>query len=239
MMATLDSIYEKVINGIPGQIPVKELAAEYKTKIKGTMRERVDGLIRFFNTQAGAQGFATSIGGAIVGAALLPANIAALLYIWIRMSATIAAMGGHDVTDEGVKSIVFLCMLGGEKPDDAGAMEAGKKLAQVVAKRVLIAFGRKQIGRMGAKVIPGVSGFIGGAYDLKITNNVGNVARDLFVPPDWIKQEQERTTHGINIFFPDAKSWLKEIKKRIENTSDEEPTTPLQVHSHAMPHSVL
>eukprot|EP01052_Picozoa_sp_SAG31_P005097 SAG31_NODE_219_length_19926_cov_4.297297_10_plen_588_part_00 len=210
MMQTLDTLYEKVVKGDPRMRigTADELAAEYKQK-KGTMRERADALIRSFNMKSAGQGFLTSLGGFAFLPVTLSANVVALFYIWIRMGAAIAAMGGHDVHSEDTKALVLLCILGGEKPDDAGDMETGKKLGQVVAKRILIAFGRKAGQRALSKAVPVVLSFANAAYDAKLTDVVGSVARDIFIPLDWVKEEQARTGRGIDLFFSGRQSMAK------------------------------
>ena len=39
------------------------------------------------------------------------------MYLWIRMSAAIAHLGGHDIHTQETKALVFLTILGGDTPD--------------------------------------------------------------------------------------------------------------------------
>ncbi|MDO8341328.1 MAG: EcsC family protein, partial [Candidatus Woesebacteria bacterium] len=128
----------------------------------------------------------------------IPANIASVLYVQIRMIAAIAHLGGHDIKDDKVKSLVYLCMAGNGAKDllkDLGIV-VGKKIAaqtvrnisgktisainQKVGFRLLTKFGEKGAINIG-KAIPLVGGLIGGSFDLITTNVIGNVARNTFI----------------------------------------------------------
>jgi hypothetical protein len=179
------------------------------------MRDRANALIRFQSGKAAGQGFVTSFGGLPFLPATIPANILSLFYIWIRMSAAIAHMGGHDIETEQTKALVFLTILGGDVPDLTQIGE-GDAFTQMIIKRILVAFGRKTAGNVARKAIPIVAGFANAAYDANWTDSIGNVARDIFIPPEWIREEQARTGLGVSIFFPDSRSWVEAIRERIE-----------------------
>ena len=162
MMQTLSHIYNKIVEGVPGMQNAMEMGDEYKHQVKGPLRDRADALIRAQNMKAGAQGFVTSLGGLPFLPATIPANIIALLYVWIRMSAAIAHIGGHDVATEETKALVFLTILGGDAPD-LTQIASNEKLVQVIIKRILFAFGRKSAGNVARKAVPIVAGFANAA----------------------------------------------------------------------------
>jgi len=128
----------------------------------------------------------------------IPANIASVMYVQIRMIAAIAYMGGYDIKDDRVKSLVYVCLLGNASKDILKELgiNIGTKLAksaiekisgqvilkinQTVGFRLVTKFGTKGVINLG-KAVPLVGGIIGGAMDLSSTNIMGNVARDTFI----------------------------------------------------------
>ena len=72
--------------------------------------------------------------------------------------------------------------------------------------------------------MPIVAGFASAAYDSAVTNQVGNTARDIFVPPAWVKEEQARTGLGIHIFFPSTRlaRWVELLRARVQEEQEEE-----------------
>lgn len=197
IMRTLDFAYDKAVNGIPGLDSAQEMAENYIAK-GGTKLEIVNSLIRWQNTKACTSGFLTGIPGIIAMPVTIPANIASVLYVQVRMIAAIAHIGGHDIKDDKVKSLVYLCIAGNGAKDivkDVGIV-VGQKIAinsvknisaktitainQKVGFRLLTKFGEKGVVNIG-KAIPLIGGIIGGSFDLVATNTVGNIARSTFI----------------------------------------------------------
>lgn len=189
--------YEKAINGMPGLDSAQELAQSYMRK--GDCRiEQANSLIRWQNTKAGTSGFLSGIGGIITMPVTLPANITSVLYVQIRMIAAIAYMGGHDVRDDQVKSLVYVCLTGNSAKDimKGPGIAMGTKLTtnsiksisgktitainQKVGFRLVTKFGEKGVINLG-KAVPLVGGLIGGSFDSITTNTIGNVARETFI----------------------------------------------------------
>ena len=219
MAKAMLQIYDTLVEGnLPGVQSAAQMGDEWRHKVKGSLRDRVDALIRSQNLKSGAQGFVTSIGGLAVLAATLPANIIALLYLWIRMSAAIAHIGGEDIRSDETKALVFLTLLGGDMPvvDRAGGQAA--LMIPLIIKRILFVFARRGAGTVARKAVPIVAGFASAAYDSHVTNQIGNTARDIFVPPDWVKEEQARTGLGILIFFPNTRlaRWVELLRERVQ-----------------------
>lgn len=200
VMKAMDWAYEKAVNGVAGLDSAEEMAAEYM-KGEGTLREKANSLIRWQNTKAGTSGFITGLGGLLTLPVTLPANITSVLYVQIRMIAAIAKMGGYNLRDDKVKSLVYTCLVATSAADvvKQTGIKIGEKLAtnaikgmsaatirtinQKVGFKLFTKFGEKGVVNFG-KAIPILGGVIGGLFDTISTNTIGNVARDTFLPKD-------------------------------------------------------
>lgn len=197
IMQALDWAYDKAINGVAGMDSASEMAANY-AKGKGTKIDQANSLIRWQNAKAGTSGFITGLVGLITMPITIPANITSVIYVQIRMIAAIACLGGHDLKDDRVKTLVYACLTGNAAKDilkDVGIV-VGRKLTenaiknisgktitvinQKVGFRLLTKFGEKGAVNLG-KSIPLVGGFIGATFDSVTTNLIGNIARDTFI----------------------------------------------------------
>ena len=195
MSQALNFSYDKAVNGIPGLDSAIELAESYRNN--DCLLDQCNTLIRWQNTKAGTSGFLTGLGGLLLMPVTLPANITSVLFVQIRMIAAIAHLAGHDLKDDKVKTMVYVCLVGNgaaELLKNLG-IEVGKKVAinaiknisgkvivqinQKVGFRLVTKFGEKGIINLG-KAVPILGGLIGGTVDTISTNIVGNTARDLF-----------------------------------------------------------
>ncbi|WP_313644725.1 EcsC family protein [Stenotrophomonas sp.] len=198
VIAALDWAYEKAVNGVAGLDSAQEIAQGYK-KPNQTPYEQANSLIRWQNAKAGTSGFITGLGGFLVMPVTIPANLASVMYVQIRMIAAIAHLGGYDLRDDKVKTLVYSCMAGNAAKDilkDVG-IQIGKKVTQNAIKniskstitainrrvgfRLLTKFGEKGVVNLG-KAIPLLGGVIGATFDITSTNLIGNIARDAFTP---------------------------------------------------------
>ena len=197
-MSALDWAYEKSVNGVPGLGSAQELAQDYM-KDGNSPYEQANSLIRWQNTKAATSGFVTGLGGIITLPVTIPANIVSVLYVQIRMIAAIAHIGGYDLKDDKVKTLVYACLVANSAKDvikDIGvavgnklAMNAVKaipgttllKINQAVGFKLFTKFGEKGIINLG-KAVPLLGGVVGGTVDGIATNSIGNVARDTFTP---------------------------------------------------------
>ena len=111
ILLALDWAYDKAINGVVGLDSAAQLAESYMND--GNNREQqVNKLIRWQKAKAGTSGFITGLGGLLTLPITLPTNITTVTYIQIRMIAAIAHMGGHDLKDDRIKAIVYICLTG-------------------------------------------------------------------------------------------------------------------------------
>ena len=198
IMQTLDWAYERAISGTTGLDSASELAISFM-KQEGTLRDKADSLIRWQNAKAATSGFVTGIGGFLSLPVAIPANLASVLFIQIRMIAAIAYMGGHNLRNERVKTIVYACLVGNFAKDilqetsiRIGTRFTAHAISQISEKtlfrinqqvgfRLLSVYGTKGMINIG-KAIPLVGGIIGGLIDLAATNVIGNIARNSFLP---------------------------------------------------------
>lgn len=197
IMQALDWAYDKAVNGVPGFDSAQKMAEDYSSG-DGTLRSKVNSLIRWQISKAGVSGFITGFGGLPAMPITIPANLASVLYVQIRMIAAIAYMGGHDLKNDKVQSLVYACLAGNAAKDvlkDIGIVVGTKLTTQAIANvsgktltainqkvgfRLLTKFGEKGVVNLG-KAVPIVGGIIGGAVDIFATNTVGNIARDVFI----------------------------------------------------------
>lgn len=192
-MKSLDWGYNKAINGLPGMDTAQTLADDYLVEGK-TLKQCSNSLIRWQVSKAGTSGLLTGLGGIITMPVTIPANIASVMYLQIRMIAAIAHMGGHDVNNDKVKSLVYACLAGNAAKDilkDVGIV-IGRKLTEQAIKnisgktltainqkvgfRLLTKFGSKGAVNFG-KAVPLVGGVIGGTFDSITTKTIGNIAK--------------------------------------------------------------
>ena len=197
ILQILDWAYEKALEGPPGLDSAWDLARDYQKRDRSPA-EQVNSLIRWQNTKAATSGFVTGLGGLITLPIAVPANVSAVLFVQVRMIAAIAIMGGHDVNDDRVKTLVYACLAGNAAKEVLRqvGMEVGQKLTVTAIKsitremlvainravgfRLLTKFGEKGVINLG-KAVPLVGAIIGATFEAVSTNVVGNIARDTFI----------------------------------------------------------
>ena len=197
MMDLLDWSYEKALNGLPMTQSAMELASNYLSK-HSSIEKSVDSLIRMQNAKAGTSGFLSGLGGVITLPIAVPANVASVMYIQMRMAAAIAFMGGYDLRDDQVKTLVYVSLEGKGATDilKQTGIQVGKKMAissikkiphaliikinQRVGFRLITKFGEKGAVNL-VKVVPVLGGVVGGAVDITTTMTVGKVAKKMFI----------------------------------------------------------
>lgn len=198
IMKALDWAYGKAIaQSLPGIESSFTLSEDY-LKQSGSLEERVDSLIRWQNAKAAAFGFAAGLGGFVTIPVSIPANIASVLFVQVRMIAAIAIMNGYDVRDDRVKTMIFACMCGAAGSDilKSVGIEMGtkflnhvlQKLSQETIQKINNAVGLRLLSRfagIGAlnvgKAVPLIGAVIGGTFDGVTTNIIGTVAKKTFL----------------------------------------------------------
>jgi hypothetical protein len=197
IMKALDWAYGVAVEGTSRLDSAEQLAAPFVERA-GTRIQNSNALIGRQVAKATASGFVTGLGGLITLPLAVPANIASVLFIQLRMIAAIAHLGGHDVRDEQVRSFAYLCLCGSAAADvakDVG-LKVGLQVTHAAVGRLSGAgllrlnqnVGLNLASRLGGKSVvdlglglPLVGGLVGGVFDGVTTKVVGNVARKHFV----------------------------------------------------------
>lgn len=197
VLRTLGWAYDKAVEGLPGLQTAEKMADDYVKK-GGTPRDQANSLIRWQVVKASTAGFVTGLGGLVTLPVTLPANLASVFYIQLRMVAAIAHIGGHDVRSDQVRTLAYACLCGSgvvEMLKEAGVQigarlgtrlvgtisgEVIKTINKLVGFRLLTKFGSKGAINLG-RLVPFLGGAIGATVDGISTNTIGNIARDVFV----------------------------------------------------------
>ena len=112
----LRTILEFAIDG-RGSIPGAKAAAARTLQSRGEHEAAVDSLVMQHVGLAGAQGFLTNLGGLLTLPVALPANLAGLAVVQMRMIAAIVHLRGYDVDDRRVRVALTMAMLGANFTD--------------------------------------------------------------------------------------------------------------------------
>ena len=197
IMSILEACYAKVVNGIPGTHDCSTLAEEYLSKYS-SKELAAQHLIKNQITKCTTSGFITNVGGMITLPIALPANIASVMYMQMRMIATLAVIGGYDVNDDEVQTLVFVCLVDTSITDlckKAGMDVAVKTTTALIKKipgtfcttinrligfRFITKFGTKGVINLG-KMAPIVGGFVSGGMDFYTTKRIAKRSYKMFI----------------------------------------------------------
>lgn len=222
----LDSIYDKVLEGMPFSLPVDKLANQYLKSAEDT-EKAVRNLVDAQVFKCAATGFVTSFGGLMSLPVSVSADIAGVTYVQLRMIAAIAQIYGYSPDDPAVKTLVYMSFTGVSITDivkSAGIKLTGNALVKFLKKapqsmmlkinnriyfRFVSRFSKNSIYKLG-KIVPVVSGGIGAGTDALSTRVVAQSAIDNFSgnrPPknpvsDYKKPPQPVENADIPIFSP-------------------------------------
>ena len=198
LLQWLGWLYEGAIHGLPGVDGVEDLAQSYSAR-RPCSDEDIDHLINWQVAKAGAAGFVTGIGGMLTLPVVIPANLASVLYIQIRMIGAIAQLRGYDVRSDQVKTLVIACLAGSGVIDilkgvgiNIGTRATRQMVLRIsgeVLKRINQAVGFRLVTKAGSKGavnlvkgVPFVDGVVGGTFDAAATKVIGRTAKQVFVP---------------------------------------------------------
>ena len=195
----IEYVVQPGINGFGPLSSARELATEYlNDEGYASKADMVNSLINWESTKNFSTGFVSSLGGLLT----LPAGVAGDLYAsWViqaRMSAAIAYIYGYDLTEDRTKTFVLATILGdgmkdllkGLAVDFAGRGAKNlimKGISGATLRAINKAVGIKLFTKAGEKgvinlikVVPFVSGFIGGGIDVAYCQSVGSAAKYIF-----------------------------------------------------------
>ena len=119
----LDDVYRKALDGIPSVSPsIDDFVGEYASRYDAS-EKAANALVRNQILKCGTAGFLSGVDGIITLPVAASANIANVMYVQVRMIAAVAKMGGFDVSNDHVQTMVYACLTGTSLADvvkDAG-----------------------------------------------------------------------------------------------------------------------
>lgn len=192
----LDKIYNATLQGMPETKTCYDLADEYLAKYSSA-EDAIDNFVKWQVRKCTISGFITNLGGIITLPVAIPANLATVWYIQLRMIATIAIISGFEPADDEVQTLAYLCLTGASMSKIAreSGIKAGEKFTiQTIKKipveiihkinhltqqRLITKSGTTGIINLG-EMVPLVGGVIGGGFDFVGTKVVAHKAKDVF-----------------------------------------------------------
>jgi uncharacterized protein (DUF697 family) len=184
----------RAINGLGPLPPAGRAADKQLEEQHGDVEKAIHEVIENHVRYAGAQGFATNIGGLITAALTIPANISGLALLQCRMVAAIAHLRGYDLQDPRVHNAILACMLG---EDSVKSLVKKKKIpappmaiatapthdphldrvmASEVTSELLTKVAGKRVATTVGRRVPVVGGLIGAGADGFSTWQIGRYA---------------------------------------------------------------
>jgi hypothetical protein len=190
----------RAIDGI-GPLPPAAVAAdkqlrEQRGNVERAIHEVIENNVRL----AGAQGFATNVGGVVTMAVTIPANITGLAIIQCRMVAGIAHLRGHDLTDPRVRNAILALLLGEEQvaemvkkrklPSTPMALATAPvhdptidgTISAVVATDIITRVAGKRLATTVGRKVPVIGGVVGMGADGYATWRIGRYADRELLP---------------------------------------------------------
>ncbi len=208
MLQVMDWAFDKANGNIPGFGTSQEMAQKYLDKY-GSVHAAIDHLVNWQITSAATAGFVTNLGGLATMPITLPANVAGVMAIQLRMIGAIAELGGFHENSEEKKTGMYLCLLGSQA-NNVLAQTASQfavkfataslkklpstmltKINQQIGFRLFTKFGEKGLVNLH-KAIPVLGGIIGGSVDAFSTYAIAKAAKAMFLDEiiEFEKQEQ-------------------------------------------------
>ncbi|MDR1512368.1 MAG: EcsC family protein [Propionibacteriaceae bacterium] len=196
--AWLLKLIDAAVDGVAGLPGAKRVAAKHLERWQ-EVDPAIDSLTRVHIGLAGAQGFATNAVGGLASLVGVPANLAGIVIVQVRLAASIAHLHGYDIDDPRVRTAAVMCLLGekrikaqlkaGELPGTplvvATAPVHDVALANQVAAKVLsdvlADLGTKDLAGFVLRKIPLVGGGVGAVVDGYSTARVARCARQQLV----------------------------------------------------------
>ena len=231
-------ISEKIIDGVPPLSSAQALATEYlidKETYKSN-EERVDALIKWESRKNFTSGFITGLGGFMTLPLAIPSAVAASWVVQGRMVAAIAHINGHDIKDEGVKTLILLSLVGNSAKDvlKSVGLKITDNLTVLTAMKLsgnILLNIQKGIGILllrlvaqrgithALKVIPFMGGIVTGGIDAYTCRKVGQIAKDMFSPQDAPKKAKTKPVKKTAKKAPAKKVAKKAAKKAASKTT--------------------
>ena len=191
---------DKAIHGL-GPLPgAAEAADKQLAEHHGNVDKAVHDVVENHVRWAGAQGFATNLGGLVTLAATIPANITGLAVLQCRMVAGVLHLRGYDLHDPRTRNAILTAILGEEtvlslikKKELPGTPMAlatapaydadlDKVIAAQVASALISKVAGKRLATTAGKRVPVIGGLVGAGTDGYSTWKVGRYVEREFLP---------------------------------------------------------
>jgi hypothetical protein len=199
--AVVQKLMDLGIDGAaPGLTSSRALAQEYLNDSRyADDHRRVSALINWETSKAFGAGMVTGLGGLITMPVAVPSGVAIGWVLQARLAAAIAAIYGHNVEEDRVRTLAMLALIGDSGKEAAKrvgidlSQRAGRAAIERVPSRVLIDINKRvgfrlltRSGTTGvinlANAIPILGGVVGGSFDAAALRTVGAAARRSFRP---------------------------------------------------------
>jgi uncharacterized protein (DUF697 family) len=197
----------RAIDGVQG-FPGARETAQRQLVATGDPEQAIKAVIEQHVRLAGIGGFASQVGGLVALPVTLPANVAGLGALQLRMAASIAHLRGHDVTAPRVRIAALATLLGedgvaeslqqGVLPGTPRDLVFGPpmvdtdiqaRITGAVAQQLLTRITTKRAGLSLARGVPIVGGAIGAGTDAFYTWRIGRYADSELSPALQIERE--------------------------------------------------
>ena len=184
---------DRAITGV-GPLEGAASVAERLLRERGDATAAVTQAIETHVRLAGAQGFATNVGGLVTLPVAVPTNIAGLALVQCRMVAVVLHLRGYDLSDRRVRNALLTTLLGEDKvntlvrrqrlPGTPMALATAPVhdphldtlVANEVASELLTKVAGKRLAGTVGRRVPVVGGLVGAGTDGFATWQVGRYA---------------------------------------------------------------
>jgi hypothetical protein len=191
---------DRAIDGFTGFPGAREIARRHLSRrrdVDSAIRDSIDQHVRL----AGAQGFVTNIGGFVAMPITIPANLAGIALLQVRMVAATLHMRGYDIADPRVRTAALVTLLGEEEvrnalkagtlpglphdiavaPGDASP-ELLTRIASDVTSALVTRISGKHVTLTVARRVPLIGGAVSAGVDAYSTYVIGQYANREFPP---------------------------------------------------------
>ena len=219
-MNLLNTCYDKCLEGIPKvSLSVEELALDYLDKYD-TKEKACKAMLKKQVIKCTTSGTLAGLGGIITLPVAVPANISSVLYVQMRMIACAAYMFNYNLEDDETRTFIYACLAGVSVSNivKKAGIEFGTKYVNALIKRIpgtvftqinqkvgfrfITKFGETGIINLG-KLVPGVGGVFGGAFDLLETKMIANRAYRWFCKNDFSNEKENFDNEDVIIDIND------------------------------------
>ena len=194
----LDKILDYGIGGVGPLKSATDLANDYMADHRYPSNDaRIDSLVKWEMSKNFTTGFVTGLGGIATLPAAIPASLGSALIIQARMVAAIAVINGYDPSDDRVRTMVGISLIGdaGKEVIKRSGIElsrrAGNAAVAKIPGRVLIDINKRvgfrlltKAGSRGivnfTRVVPVLGGVVGGSVDAVACRSIAAAARRNF-----------------------------------------------------------